>query len=119
MSILQAANKLDLKYTTARNIINLWKKLYRNVGDGDGNRSDNAHCGGDSATISDDNGAKVADSTLRRQLAKSTRRHLTVSIDVPERRKYIVKIDKPYIDNAENSAPSELISAELQDKICY
>ena len=58
MSILRAAGKVQLKYTTARNIINEWKKLHQSVDDSDGNRSDNAHSG--------DEGARVADFTRQR-----------------------------------------------------
>ena len=109
MSVLLAASKLDLKYTTARNIIKLWKtksRFCRSVGDGDETESDNAH--------RSDNGAKVADFTLQRQLFKSTRRHLMISIDVPERRKFIIKIDNSSDNDSANS-----VSSELQDKICY
>ena len=109
MSVLLAASKLNLKYTTARNIIKLWKtksRFCRSVGDGDETESDNAH--------RSDNGAKVADFTLQRQLFKSTRRHLMISIDVPERRKFIIKIDNSSDNDSANS-----VSSELQDKICY
>ena len=74
MSMLQATTKL--KITTARNTINLWKnkgKLYPN----------------------DSNKTKAAEFTRLRQLAKSTRRHLMITINVPDRPHFMLKIERP------------------------
>ena len=76
MSIKHATAKLQLKNTTVRNIINLWRRngrLYPN----------------------DIDKAKDADSRRLRQLAKSTRRLLMIAIDVPDGPKLMVKIERP------------------------
>ena len=85
VSTQEASAKLQLKNTTARNIIKLWQtkgRLYQND---------------TTARKVNIERAKVAIISRQKLLAKSSCRRLLITIDVPDRTNFRVKIGRPIL----------------------